>query len=139
MSETPKILTWEDLKKVSLDDLTGSRPSSPDIPEASQALTAEHISKWLGASGTDQQMKDIAAAVTAYVNSLPSIDRLEGGGWAHNTALGATMLGARLYKRKVSPSGIESFAQVGFTFISRYDSDIARLLHIDAYRKPIVG
>lgn len=101
-------------------------------------LKASEIQTWLAASRIDEHMKTVAAAVTAYVNSLPFIDR-DGEEWAASTRLGATMLGARLYKRRYSPNGIESFGEIGNTYVSRYDSDIARLLHVESFRKPQVG
>lgn len=103
------------------------------------AVTALEVQQWLGAHGQDSHMETCAAAVTAYVSTLPHIDLDENGDWAAQTKLGALMLAARLYKRRNSPNGIESFAEVGNTYVSRYDSDIARLLHIEAFKKPKVG
>lgn len=103
------------------------------------SITAAEIQKWLKASSTDEHMQMCADAVTAYVDKLPHIERDENGDWAASTKLGALMLGARLYKRRNSPNGIESFGEIGNTYVSRYDSDIARLLHIEAFRKPQVG
>ncbi|WP_176484099.1 hypothetical protein [Glutamicibacter sp. BW80] len=52
--------------------------------------------------------------------------------------MGAVMLASRLYRRKNSPHGIESVGDMS-TYVSRYDSDISRLLNIDTFRKPLVG
>lgn len=134
-------ITWEDLAGLNQQDLAnlkrlrGLGPASY-LPTAT--LDPQKIATWLGAKSADESMQAIAQAVTRYVNSLPSIDLVEGV-WAETTMLGATMLGARLYKRRNSPNGIEAFAEVGNTYISRYDSDIARLLHVEAFRKPMIG
>lgn len=50
----------------------------------------------------------------------------------------AVMLAARLVRRRNSPAGIESFA-MSVTYVSRYDPDIARALHADAWAHPAVG
>ncbi|MBF0808514.1 hypothetical protein E4U03_07815 [Rothia nasimurium] len=125
------LITWEDMRHLTQKDIKDTLTG--------HSITGQSISKWLGASATDEEMEVIASSVTSYVNSLPSIDRDTEGNWAATTLLGATMLGARLYKRRASPNGIESFAEIGNTYISRYDSDIARLLHIEAFRKPLVA
>lgn len=80
----------------------------------------------------------VVTAVNEYVESLPNVDRDPVGGWAGTTILGAVMLSARMYKRKNSPGGIEAIGDMS-TYVSRYDSDIARLLNIDSFRKPMVG
>lgn len=99
-------------------------------------LEAQTVAEWLDAPRVDKHMEAVTTAVNAYVDALPSIERVDGGAWAKTTMLGATMLAARLYKRRNSPNGIESFAEIGNTYVSRYDSDIARMLHIESFRKP---
>lgn len=122
------LITWEDLAK-----------AGQVIPDPGSRLAAEEIARWLGSKQTPtNEMQEIAQAVTYYVNGLPAIDK-ESGSWAATTRTGAVMLGARLYKRRNSPNGIESFAEVGNTYVSRYDSDIARLLNLEAFSKPRVG
>lgn len=89
----------------------------------------------------DKHLALIVPAVNEYVEGLPSISRVESGittGWAPSTTLGATMLAARLYRRKNSQNGIESVGDMS-TYVSRYDSDIARLLNIDTFKMPMVG
>lgn len=52
----------------------------------------------------------------------------------------ATMLAARLYRRRNSPEGIQGITPEGIAIgIVRSDADIARLLRIDAYTVPQVG
>lgn len=105
-------------------------------------ITAQSVADWLGAPVADKHLEQVVSAVNVYVDALPSIDRKsgeEGGGWAENTVLGATMLAARLYKRRNSPNGVEAFSEIGTTYVSRYDSDIARMLHLEQFRRPRVG
>lgn len=124
-----KLITWADLAQ-----------GGAIVPPTARRVEPGEISAWLGSKQPPtQEMQDIAQAVTYYVNRLPSIDRETDGGWAATTRTGAVMLGARLYKRRNSPNGIESFSEIGNTYVSRYDSDIARLLNIEAFRKPMVG
>ena len=105
-------------------------------------ITAQAVIDWMGRPNLTEQdlaaLEMVLAAVNEYVESLPSIDRDVVGGWAGTTALGAVMLAARIYRRKNSPGGIEAVGDMT-TYVSRYDSDIARLLNIDTFRKPMVG
>lgn len=53
---------------------------------------------------------------------------------------GGVMLAARLYRRRNSPGGVENMGQdIGVVYIQRNDPDIAMLLEIGTYRKPVVG
>lgn len=87
---------------------------------------------------TDPDLEHIVEAVNAYVATLPGVYT------AHGTAtkpatLGAVMLAARLHRRRNSPNGIESITDTGVAYAARTDSDIARLLGIDAHLRPKVG
>ena len=52
---------------------------------------------------------------------------------------GAVMLAARVWRRRNSPSGVESFADLTPVYVSRNDPDIAMMLGIGAYATPKVG
>lgn len=54
-------------------------------------------------------------------------------------ALGAKMLGARLYRRRNSVEGVATFTGEGAAYVQRNDPDIAMLLGIGAYAPPVVG
>ncbi len=56
--------------------------------------------------------------------------------WPADLKQGATMLAARLFKRRNSPNGVEAFAVAGPVYVRRNDPDIAMLLDLDA---PMVG
>ena len=47
------------------------------------------------------------------------------------------MLTARLHRRRNSAAGIEAMTELGATYVSRYDNDIARLLRIDSFQTPV--
>lgn len=110
-------------------------------------ITADLIAKYLdlkqGAS--DPYLPPIVDAVNSLVTRLPDINLKPDADdpskliWAADTVLGATMLGARLYTRRNSPNGIEAMSEAGATYVSRYDSDIARMLRIDGHELPRVG
>jgi hypothetical protein len=48
------------------------------------------------------------------------------------------MLAARLYRRRNSPGGIESFAE-SLAYVSRYDPEIERALRVSGWRPARVG
>lgn len=83
-------------------------------------------------------------AVNAFVRSLPvASDSLTYGtpppAWPSYVTLGGTMLATRLWRRKDSPSGVETFTDQGAVYVSRNDPDVAQLLRIGSYTAPQVG
>lgn len=103
-------------------------------------IVAQEVITWAGLKNIafdDFNFGLIIPAVNEYVDSLPSIDREIDGSWAGTTKLGAIMLAARLYNRRNSQDGITGIGELA-TYVPRYDSDIARLLNIDTFRKPMV-
>lgn len=101
-------------------------------------ITEQEVVEWSGQDQNRQPYALIIPAVNHYVDSLPNIDREPSGDWAGTTRLGAVLLAARLYTRKDSASGTTG-AMDGAIYVARYDSDIARLLNIEAFSKPLVG
>lgn len=98
------------------------------------AELAQQAAGWLKLpSGPDRVLEICAEAVVAVINQLDHVSAT----WDDATKLGAMMLTARLHRRRNSPSGVESLTEMGASYISRYDSDIARLLLIDAFAKPV--
>ncbi len=107
-------------------------------------ITAQDVLDWMGHSAPTKpedlkNLELVVLAVIKYVESLPNID-LDPSGfyWAANTELGAIMLAARMYQRRNSPGGVTAVGDTT-TYVSRYDSDIARLLNLDSFMKPMVG
>ncbi|MCI6557331.1 MAG: hypothetical protein SOW43_07295 [Schaalia hyovaginalis] len=90
---------------------------------------------WAKLPEADDHMRSAAQAVAAFVARLPVAYGLTA--WPADVELGAVMLTARLYRRRNSPAGIEALTDMGATYVSRYDSDVSRLLRIDAYAGPV--
>lgn len=92
----------------------------------------------------DARITSIVAAVNTRVLSWPvagvAADAPDwaGPGVAH-LVQGATMLAARLFRRKDSPAGVAAFGDLGPVYVQRNDPDIALLLQLGAYAKPAVG
>jgi hypothetical protein len=59
--------------------------------------------------------------------------------WPPGIVLGASMLGARLFARKNSPAGVQSFADGAALYVQRNDPDIAQLLKLGRWSIPTVG
>lgn len=96
---------------------------------------ASRAADWLKLpAGGDEAITQVAQAVHTLILGL---DHVNPTTWDYPTILGATMLTARMYRRRNSPNGIESLTEMGTSYVSRYDSDIARLLKIDAFATPI--
>lgn len=75
--------------------------------------------------------------VAAYA-SQPDTDPA-GRTWPDDIVQGATMLAARLYRRRNSPAGFEAFGGDGAVYVQRNDPDIAQMLEIGSWLPPAVG
>lgn len=109
------------------------------------AITGEQIWAELGQpdepSGPDlTHLTLVTGAVNAYVATLPAVLALDDPAvWPDDVTAGAILLGARLYVRRNSPNGVVTFQEMGATYVSRYDSDIGRLLQIDRFAPGVVA
>lgn len=105
-------------------------------------ITADDVSKWLGLkpASVDDQLPVVVTTVNAYVSALPVVANLDDTtATPASVKQGATMLAARLWRRRNSPSGVEAITEAGAQYIARQDPDLARLLGIDGYIAPAVG
>lgn len=100
----------------------------------------------LNDSADDEILHRIIAAVNALVRSWPVAAQAAdpetdapARKWPAHIVQGATMLAGRLYRRRNSPAGFESFADTGAVYVQRNDPDIALLLHLGTYTAPAVG
>ena len=84
-------------------------------------------------------LKECAEAVVALLESLPTVPVDASGETPARVRLAAMMLTARLYRRRNSLTGIETIADLGTSYVARYDPDIARMLRIDAFTPPQIG
>ena len=99
------------------------------------AELAERVVQWgslKATTVTDESLLSVCGAAIAYVSALPVVADRVSGEPSEAAYVGMTMLAARLYKRKDTPSGLESFGEWGSSYVSRYDPDIATLLRLKA-------
>lgn len=110
--------------------------------------TATAIKAYASISDTedDARLSVIVPAVEAVVRALPVCQEFNTDpatvGWPAAAApiqLGATMLAARLLRRKDSPDGVAAFGDQGPVYIQRNDPDIALLLKLGDHAKPAIG
>lgn len=103
------------------------------VPETKVQLSIED-------SRDDDRLADIVAAVNSLVRRMAVAREAVGADvWPAHIKLGAAMLAARLFRRKNSPAGVESFGALGATYVMRNDPDIAQLLRLGNYQPPQVG
>jgi len=90
----------------------------------------------------DDRLAGIVAAVNAKVKRWP-VGRLavDLADWstAADAVEGATLLAARLFRRKNSPAGVEVFGSEGAAYVVRMDPDVALLLRLGNHQGPAVG
>jgi len=101
-------------------------------PPTSAAAVAVQLSKDPNDPGVLEDLAPTVAAVNALVPRMSSNP-------ADAVTLGATMLAARLWRRRNSPEGVAAFTADGAVYVSRNDPDVALLLGIGAYAPPVVG
>lgn len=90
----------------------------------------------------NDRLDSIVSAVNSVVRSWPCSEAAVGGtDWAEAAEVveGATMLVARLWRRKGSPAGVEAMGTLGAAYVMRNDPDIALLLQLGPYAGPQVG
>jgi hypothetical protein len=103
-------------------------------------LTVSEVVAWAKINNPDlETLASVVDAVNVYVALLPGIDLNEDLSWAATTKFAAILLAARWYQRRSSSNGVEAVSESGPVYVSKYDSDIARLLHIDGFQKPVVA
>lgn len=83
-------------------------------------------------------LTDVCSAVSIWVNRLPCVvDGLpDGEAWTDDIRLAATMLTARFYRRRNSPSGIDTVTDAGAIYLPRRDADVDTLLRLNEYNFP---
>jgi hypothetical protein len=104
----------------------------------SLALVKAHLQ--ISDARSDTALTTIVAAVNNLVRSMTvSQVAVDAATWPDRIVYGATMLAGRLFRRKNSPAGVESFGQLGAAYVMRNDPDIAQLLELGNYQNPQVG
>lgn len=114
--------------------------ADPDTPGPATLDGVKALLRITG-TGDDDLIGAAVAATNAFVQSLPgSYVQVWPTVWGDDVTYGATLLAGRLFRRRNSPAGVESFSDLGgAVYVQRNDPDIALLLHIGAYTRPRVG
>lgn len=113
----------------------------PDLPEEGPATT-EAVTLEAGPipAADAALVAEAVEAVNTLVRSWNCAALAVGlDDWPANIVKGANMLAGRLYRRRNSPNGVESFGELGPVYVQRRDPDIAMLLNIGSHAFPGVG
>lgn len=89
--------------------------------------------------GSDKETQQAFTLICKAVDSLVSSWIPEPEHKKTEIILGCEMLVARLWRRRSSPSGVESLGELGTVYVARYDPDIAILLGLGSHARPMVG
>lgn len=100
-------------------------------------VTVTQVKEYLGI--TDERDDNAITTVVTAVNSLLVSWKGDAALWPDHWVQGGVMLSARVYRRRNSPSGVESFGELGGVYIQRNDPDVAQLLELGVFKKPVVG
>ena len=116
----------------------------PDAGPTTVALVKSHLG--LTSATADDKLARIVNATNAYVRRLPVcqpvLDADTTADWSpdyDHIVEGATMLAARLYRRKDTPDGVATFGAEGAFYVSRNDPDVSMLLQLGVHAPPVVG
>ena len=96
-------------------------------------IDADLVTRHLKLPAPDEHLNLIVDAVNDMVNEW------HGESWPPGVEIGAIMLAARLHRRRNSSNGVESFSEMGASYVSRYDADLDRQLRINAWSPPVVA
>ena len=115
--------------------MTEPSTSPPEEGATSAAAVADALS-WSAADIADDAKLEPLQLTVAAVNEWVSRHATTG---PYSRELGAKMLGARLWRRRNSADGVQTFTAEGVAYVQRNDPDIAMLLGIGSYAPPVVG
>lgn len=112
----------------------------PDSGPTSTTLVRDWLRIPEGDTRDDSVLAIVVPAVNNQVRGWPCSQVAVGAAaWPDRIVAGATMLAARLVRRRNSPSGVEAFSSDGAVYVSRTDPDIAQLLQLGTHQPPTVG
>lgn len=100
--------------------------------------TVAVVGEYLRIDPASDGLAATVAAVSALLSRSIDPDG-DAGDWSAAQKHGATMLAARVYRRRNSPAGIESLGEMGPTYVSRYDPDLDMMLGFGRWQSPKVG
>lgn len=100
----------------------------------SKDALSQGVVTWLKLGDADNGVLALVVGATlAYVRRLPVASNEEA---TDDVVLGATMLAARMYRRRNSPNGVEAVTESGTSYVARHDPDVSRLLQLDQHAAP---
>lgn len=99
-------------------------------------ITLQDVTNHLGTSRPDENLNSVIAAAVAMVEEWKGQEIAD---WPESWRLGTIMLIARFDRRRNSPSGVDTVTEMGPVYVSRRDPDVAQLLEIGNWAKPVVG
>lgn len=123
--------------------MTETTPAGPVLAPAGP-VEAPAVVEWLkvhasGKAATEAELAGVVAAVNRFVRRLPPGPPADGQAWDEDVALGALMLAGRLWARRNSPAGVAQFGSEGAAYVQRQDPDVAMLLGLGAWARPVAG
>lgn len=110
-------------------------PQPTDEPTSRDAIKT-HLGIELTDTRDDVFIDSVAAATNSFVRGTPIAD-IDASAWPERVELGSTMLAARLVRRRNSPDGVQALTEQGAAFVSRSDPDVAMLLELGAWSRPV--
>ena len=123
--------------------LTLPADGSPDLPlvgPGSLPAVKAQLSIATDDDTDDDTLDTIVGAVSSIVRTLPVAGDATGlEAFPEYIEYGATLLAARLYRRRNSPAGVEAFGEFGAVYVMRNDPDIAQMLRLGYFARPGVG
>lgn len=112
---------------------------SPEGPDPGQVLTdLARVNRVLSRAPDDAQAAEAVEAVVSLVPTF-AVPKGPAGTWAGHQCYGATLLAARLERRKDSPGGMAEFGIEGAAYVSGNWTDVAMLLGLGQYSVGRVG
>lgn len=99
-------------------------------------ITLQSVADHLGTSRPDANLRSVIDAAVTMVEGWKGkpIDE-----WPESWRLGTIMLISRFDRRRNSPSGVDTITEMGPVYVSRRDPDVAQLLELGSWQKPVVG
>lgn len=107
--------------------------------------TVGGVAAFLRISGAESdpdttRLEAVVAAVNVKVREWPCSERSVGAeDFTADVVEGATMLAARVFRRRESPAGVAAFGELGPVYVMRNDPDVAMLLNLGRWARPRVG
>lgn len=99
-------------------------------------ITLQDVATHLGTSRPDTNLQAVIDAAVAMVEGWKGVELAD---WPDSWRLGTIMLIARFDRRRNSPAGVDTITEMGPVYVSRRDPDVAQLLEIGTWARPVVG